>query len=156
MQKLKVEIIVYSDIKNVWKKWISPDSVKVWSHADDSWGVGNVENDIRIGGRFLTHMHALDNSAAFDFTGEYIEVELPTNKDGKYSAGLKYKMDKSENEVINRECEVFFESIESSGGYATATRIIEIFDPENINSSDMQRAGWQAILDNFKKYVESK
>ncbi len=158
MQKLKVETILNSDIQNVLDKWINIESVKVWCHAGADWGVGNVENDVRVGGRFLTNMHALDNSASFDFTGEYTEVELLENKNGKYTARLKYKMDKLDSEAMNRECEVLFESVEgenmSGGSEASATKVTEIFDSENLNSIELQISGWQSILDNFKKYVE--
>lgn len=149
MQKLKVETVINSDIKNVWDKWTSPESVKVWCHAGADWGVGKVENDVRVGGRFLTNMHALDNSAAFDFTGEYTEVELPENKDGKFVARLKYRMDKLESEVDHRVCEVSFESLSEN-----EIKVTEIFDSENLNSIELQISGWQSILDNFKKYVE--
>jgi uncharacterized protein YndB with AHSA1/START domain len=150
MTKIQVETIINKDIKTVWENWTKPESIKEWCFASPDWGVGNVENDVKVGGRFLTNMKALDGSFAFDFTGEYTEVE-------EYKK-LKYKMDKGENEEVNRECEVLFEEMEvvkEGGGEAAAqTKVIEIFDAENVNDVEMQKAGWQSILDNFKKYVE--
>lgn len=143
MQKITVEVTVNSDIKNVWGKWTSPEAVKVWCHASDDWAVGNVENDVRVDGRFLTNMHSVDNTESFDFTGTYIDV-VDMEK-------LVYKMDKLESDVGHRMCEITFEKISDM-----ETKVTETFDMESLNSEELQRAGWQAILDNFKKFVEGK
>ena len=98
-----------------------------------------MENDLKIGGRFLTNMHAKDNSQSFDFTGTYLEI-----KELEY---IRYLMDGEDKRI----CEIFFEKINEN-----ETKVTEIFDPENINSRELQISGWQAILNSFKGYVEGK
>lgn len=141
MEKIKVEVIVKNNIKEAWNKWVSPKNIKEWCHASDDWSVGEVLNDISVGGRFLTNMHAIDNSASFNFEGTYKEID-------EYKK-IVYIMDKSENEEYVRECEILFEEINEK-----ETKVTEIFDSESVNSIEMQKAGWQSILDNFKKHCE--
>jgi uncharacterized protein YndB with AHSA1/START domain len=140
MKKIKVEAIIHSDIKNVWKHWNDTESIKGWAFASDTWECPCAENDLKIGGRFLTRMSAKDGSAAFDFTGTYIEV-VEFKK-------IKYIMDKADGENQHRVCEIIFTDL----GDGT-TKVEEEFYPEEINSEEMQRAGWNAILENFKKFV---
>lgn len=140
MEKIKVETIINADIKKVWKRWNDPESIKGWAFASDEWECPYAENDLRAGGRFLTRMSAKDKSAGFDFTGTYTEVE-------EFSK-IKYIMDKADGENQNRECEVRFTDL----GNGT-TKIEEEFYPEEINSAEMQKAGWSAILENFKKFL---
>lgn len=139
MQKIIASVVVNSNIKNTWEKWSSPEAIKAWCHASDDWAVGDVQNDLRVGGRFLTNMRSVDNTQSFDFTGTYLDVV-----DGER---MRYLMDGEDK----RECEVTFEKVSEN-----ETRVTETFDPESINPADMQQAGWQATLDNFKKYAEGK
>lgn len=140
MQKIKVETILNADIQKVWKHWNDTESIKGWAFASDDWECPYAENDLREGGRFLTRMAAKDGSAAFDFTGTYTEV-VPYGR-------IKYLMDKADGENQHRECEIIFTDV----GDGT-TKITEEFYPEEINSTEMQKAGWAAILENFKKFV---
>jgi uncharacterized protein YndB with AHSA1/START domain len=142
MQKIKVEVTVNADIREVWKHWSAVDSITKWAFASDDWECLYAENDLRVGGRFLTRMSAKDKSMSFDFTGTYTEVVEPSK--------IKYRMDKADNESEYRECEVIFTELENG-----ATKIEEEFSLEEINSEEMQRAGWTAILENFKKLVEN-
>lgn len=142
MQKIKVEVTVNADIREVWKHWSAVESITKWAFASDDWECPYAENDLRAGGRFLTRMSAKDKSMSFDFTGTYTEVVEP----GK----IKYSMDKADNESEHRECEVIFTELENG-----TTKIEEEFSLEEINSEEMQRAGWTAILENFKKLVEN-
>ncbi len=142
MQKIKVETLIAADIKKVWKHWNDPESIKGWAYASDTWECPYAENDLRVGGRFLTRMSAKDGSQTFDFTGTYTEVS-EFNK-------IKYIMDKADGENKHRECEIIFTDL----GNGT-TKIEEEFYPEEINSEEMQKAGWNAILLNFKKFVLS-
>ena len=87
-------------------------------------------------------MSAKDGSASFDFTGIYTDIV-------EYRS-IKYIMDKADSEDQHRECEIFFTDFENG-----TTKIVEEFDPEEINSTEMQKAGWTAILENFKKFVAS-
>jgi uncharacterized protein YndB with AHSA1/START domain len=138
MKKITVESIVKADVQKVWAFWTGVDYIKLWCHAGSDWGVGEVQNDLKTGGKFLTSMHALDNSASFNFTGTYLEID----KNKK----IKYLMDGADK----RECEIIFEI--TSEGY---TKITETFDAENQNSVELQKNGWEAILNNFKKLAES-
>lgn len=140
MQKIKVETIMPADMQKVWKHWNDPESIKGWAFASDAWECPYAENDLRVGGRFLTRMSAKDGSATFDFTGTYTEVV-------EYKS-IKYIMDKADGEDQYRECDIVF--IDLGDG---TTKIEEEFYPEQVNSEEMQKAGWQAILENFKKFV---
>lgn len=143
MQKIKVETIINADIQKVWKHWNDIESIKSWAFASDDWECPYAENDLRVGGRFLTRMSAKDKSQSFDFSGTYTEV----TGFGK----IKYIMDKADGENKHRECEIIFTDLGND-----ATKIEEEFYPEEINSEEMQRSGWTAILQNFKKLVENK
>lgn len=131
---ITVETVVQAPIEKVWEYWTSPEHITKWAFASETWEAPHAENDVTIGGKFKTVMAAKDKSESFDFTGVYTDIKI--NK------LIEYTMDDG------RHAKVTFEEI--SGG----VRIIESFEPEKINSEDMQRSGWQAILDNFKKHVE--
>ena len=143
MQKIIIETIVRKEKSEVYNAWISPRAIQEWCHASDDWGVGEVTNDVRVGGRFTTEMKALDGSFSFVFGGHYTAV-LPEEK-------LTYQMDTETEGEVSRECQVTFEKVGES-----ETLVKEEFDPETLNPREMQEAGWQAILENFKKYAESK
>jgi uncharacterized protein YndB with AHSA1/START domain len=106
-----------------------------WAFASADWEASRAENDVRVGGRFLTHMQAKDGSVGFDFTGAYTDV-VPHSR-------MAYKMDDG------RAVSITFE--ETPEG----VRVTETFELENENPEEMQRGGWQAILENFKKHAES-
>ena len=143
MEKIKIETIIHEDIQKVWKHWNDPESIRGWAFASDTWECPYAENDLKAGGRFLTRMSAKDGSTSFDFTGTYTEVTQHTS--------IKYIMDMADYENKNRECDILFTDL----GDGT-TKIEEEFWPETINSIEMQKAGWSAILENFKKFVASK
>jgi uncharacterized protein YndB with AHSA1/START domain len=132
---ITIEAVVKAPIDKVWKYWNGPEHITKWAFASDDWHAPYSENDLRKDGKFKTTMAAKDGSFSFDFEGVYTNVQ--TNKVIEYvmSDGRKVKT-------------VF----DSNGN---ETRVTETFDPESENPIDMQRAGWQAILDNFKKYTES-
>ena len=140
MNKIKVETIIEADIKKVWKHWNDTESIKGWAFASYTWECPYAENDLRVGGRFLTRMSAKDKSESFDMTGTYTDV-VEFKK-------IKYIMDKADGENMHRECEIVFTDL----GNGT-TKIEEEFYPEEENSEEVQRAGWSAILENFKKFV---
>lgn len=142
MNKIKVETIVNVPIKKVWMHWNNPESIRGWAFASDTWECPYAENDLKVGGRFLTRMSAKNGTNSFDFTGTYTEIS-ELNK-------IKYIMDKAEGESNNRECEIVFTKLGNE-----TTKLEEEFDSENTNSEELQRAGWSAILENFKKFVES-
>lgn len=133
---ITVEAVVGVSPEKVWEYWIGPEHITKWCQASDDWHAPAAENDVRVGGRFTTVMAAKDGSAKFDFAGAYTAVEP--------AALLEYRMDDG------RMCRVTFAAVD--GG----TRVTETFDPESENAEELQRAGWQAILDSFKKYAESR
>ncbi len=132
--KITITTIVSSPIEKVWEYWNEPKHISGWAFASDDWMAEGKENDVKVGGKFKTTMSAKDKSASFDFEGEYTAVEK--NK------ALEY--------VMSDGREVKIEFVETPEG----VRVTETFDPENENPLDMQRDGWQSILDNFKKYTE--
>jgi uncharacterized protein YndB with AHSA1/START domain len=132
---ITVETTVKAPVEKVWKYWTLPEHITKWNHASDDWHSPHSENDLRPGGKFLARMEAKDGSIGFDFGGIYDEVK--TNELITYSMG------------DGRKVKVTF------SGSGNETKVTETFDPENQNPVEMQKGGWQMILDNFKKYVES-
>lgn len=143
METIHVETIIDTDIQKVWEHWNNPESIKGWAFASDTWECPYAENDLRTSGRFLTRMSAKDGSTSFDMTGTYTEV-VEFKK-------IKYIMDKADGENMHRECTIIFTDLGNG-----STKVEEEFYPEEINSEEMQRAGWQAILENFKKFINTK
>jgi uncharacterized protein YndB with AHSA1/START domain len=119
---------------------VNPAHITGWNFASDDWECPQASSNLEEGGTFSYTMAAKDGSASFDFTGTYTNVVL--------NELIEYDMDKAPNEEIPRHVKIEF--IETSSG----VKIIETFDTENENPIEMQRGGWQAILENFKKYVE--
>lgn len=142
MQKITTETIVNKNLEKVWNTYTDPKSMTGWAFANEDWECPYAENDLKVGGRFLTRMSAKDKSFGFDITGTYSKIE-PHKQ-------IEYKMDKSPNESQNREVEVLFTDLEHN-----QTKVVVIFDSEDINPIDMQQEGWQNILNNFKKFVEN-
>lgn len=134
-ETLTVETTVQKPVEKVWECWTNPKHITQWSNASDDWHVPNAENDLRAGGNFLTRMEAKDGSFGFDFAGIYDEVRQ--NEFISYTLGDE------------RKVEISFISQEKG------TQVVETFEAENTNSIEMQQEGWQAILDNFKKYCET-
>lgn len=132
---ITVQTVVDAPIGKVWECWSKPEHVTGWAFASGDWEAPAAENDLRVGGKFKTVMAAKDKSAAFDFTGTYTDV--------RENELIEYDMDDG------RHVKVEFEDTQDG------VKVIETFDPETENSQEMQRTGWQAILDNFRKYVEN-
>jgi uncharacterized protein YndB with AHSA1/START domain len=133
--KITVKTTVNAPIEKVWKFWTEPNHIKKWNNASSDWHTTLAENDLRIGGKFLSRMEAKDGSFGFDFYGVYDDVVL--NKLISYTLGDE------------RKVQITFQ------GHDNVTEVTETFDAEGENSVDLQQQGWQAILDNFKKYTES-
>ena len=142
MKKITTEVILNTSVEKAWEHYTNPKSIQGWAFASDDWECPNATNDLRVGGKFLTRMQAKDKSFGFDFTGVYTEVENLKR--------IAYSMDKSPNEKRCRECEILFETLGKN-----TTKVFVNFDPEDINPIEMQKTGWQSILDNFKKFVEA-
>jgi uncharacterized protein YndB with AHSA1/START domain len=135
MKPITIETIIHADIQKVWQYWNEPAHITRWCHASDDWECPKSENDLKVGGSFTSTMAAKDGSFSFDFGGTYTEV-VPFEK-------IAYRM------TDVRKVETVFKQ------EGDMVRVIETFDPESQNPEDMQRSGWQAILDNFKKHVEN-
>lgn len=132
--KITEQTMIKAPLSKVWEYWNKPEHITKWAFASDDWEAPAAENDLRTGGTFKTTMAAKDKSTSFDFTGTYTAV--------KEHELIEYDM------VDGRHVKVEF--AETPEG----VKISETFDPEQENSEEMQRVGWQAILENFKKYVE--
>ena len=132
---ITIETYIDAPMKKVWEAFTSPDDVQKWNNASADWHTTKAENDLKVGGKFSYRMEAKDGSEGFDFWGIYDELI-----DGDRIA---YTMGDG------RKVEVDFVP-EGEG-----VRIIERFEPESQNSREMQQAGWQSILENFKNYVET-
>ena len=132
---ITVEAAIVAPIEKVWKYWTEPQHIIQWNNASEDWHTPHAENDLKEGGRFTSRMEAKDGSFGFDFSGNYTLVE--TNK------LIEYTLDDDRKVSIN------FTS------HGNETTVVETFEAENMNSIELQKGGWQAILDNFKKYVEN-
>ncbi|MBK8699697.1 MAG: SRPBCC domain-containing protein [Saprospiraceae bacterium] len=130
---IHVSIKIAAPLDSVWAKYTDPWHILHWNAAIDSWHSTYAENDLREGGKFLTRMEAKDQSMGFDFSGTYTVV-MALEK-------LAYILDDG------RSVSVLFS--EENG----LTEIYTSFDVETVNSEEIQRSGWQAILDNFGRYV---
>jgi uncharacterized protein YndB with AHSA1/START domain len=131
---ITVKSTINASIDKVWEFWTLPEHITKWSFASPDWHTPYAENDLREGGKFKSTMAAKDSSMSFDFEGEYTLVEK--NK------AIEYVM------ADGRKVAISF-AVTSNG-----VEVTESFDPETQNPEEMQRGGWQAILDNFKSYVE--
>ncbi|MCY1489641.1 hypothetical protein D3C87_74800 [compost metagenome] len=134
-QPITVAATVKAPIQKVWQSFTAPEHSINWSFASDDWHAPEAENDLRTGGKFRTKMAAKDGSMSFDFEGVYTNVE--NHKKIEYKLG------------DGRFVSISFEDL---GDSVTVT---ETFDPENTHPVEFQKAGWQAIMDNFKKYTET-
>ncbi|HEY1039650.1 MAG TPA: SRPBCC family protein [Bacteroidia bacterium] len=133
--RITVEAAVSAPVTKVWEAWNTPEDIMKWNTADPSWHTPSSENDLRTGGKFKHRMEAKDGSFGFDFEGTYDQVDLHRE--------ITYTMSDG------RKATTLF--TEQNG----ETKIATTFDPETENDPEFQKQGWQAILDNFVKYVES-
>lgn len=132
---IEISVDIEAPVSKVWELWTDIESVKHWSFASDDWAAEGVENNVVPGGKYSARNYAKDGSAEFMLTWTYDTVEPQ-----KY---LAYTMGDG------RKVEVTFSETDEG------TRLEQKFEPETMNSEEQQRQGWQAYLDNFKKYVES-
>ncbi|WP_123043272.1 SRPBCC family protein [Cohnella candidum] len=131
---LTVETTVNAPVEKVWEYWTEPQHITQWSFASDDWHAPSAENDLRAGGKFSTRMEAKDGSFGFDFGGIYDEVR--THEWIAYTLG------------DDRKVTISFLPVDNG------TRVVETFEAESSHSIEQQQAGWQAFMDNFKKYSE--
>jgi len=134
--ELTVETMIVSSLENVWEFWTGPEHITKWNFASDDWHCPKAENDLKVGGKFVYTMAAKDRSFSFDFWGIYDSVDPFKTIISSLGDNRKMKVEFiKENNFV---------------------RLVETFEVETENPLDMQQMGWQSILNNFKKYVESK
>lgn len=133
--KITVEALINAPIEKVWQYWTEPQHITQWNNASPDWHTPRAENDLQVGGSFSARMEARDGSMGFDFGGIYDVVDLHQQ--------IAYTL------ADARRVEIDFISL------ANQTRVTERFDAEQTNPVEMQQMGWQAILNNFKHYVET-
>ncbi len=131
---ITIQTAIDAPDQKVWEYWTKPEHIVQWNTPSDDWHTPRAENDLRPGGKFLSRMEAKDGSMGFDFGGVYDEV-----RDKEY---IEYTLGDGRNVKVNFTPE------------GKKTNVGVKFEAETTNSVEMQRGGWQAILDNFRKYTE--
>lgn len=132
---ITIQATVNAPVEKVWRVWTNPEEIILWSSPSPEWYTPRASHDLRPGGQFLYRMEARDGSFGFDFGGTFDEIKPNQVLNYTIGDGRKVKTTFKEN-----------------GG---KTEIVQTFEAETENSIEQQRTGWQAILDNFRKYVES-
>lgn len=132
---ITVQAFVSEAIDKCWDFWTQPEHITQWNNASDEWHTPHATNDLRVGGAFSFRMEARDGSMGFDMNGVYTAIQKQSH--------IEYRMED------DRLVKIRFESI------SEGTQITETFEAETENSVELQRGGWQAILDSFKKYTEA-
>lgn len=134
-EKITVTATVGADAAKAWQYYTQPEHITKWNFASDDWQCPWAENDMKPGGKYIARMEAKDGSMGFDFEAVYDEVNLGESFTYTMSDGRRVDVTFTENN--------------------NSTDVTVVFDPENIHPVDFQKAGWQAILDNYKKYTEN-
>jgi uncharacterized protein YndB with AHSA1/START domain len=134
--KITIEKVVRAGLEPVWNSWNNPVDIKQWNRAQDDWHTTRSSVDLREGGKFLSRMEAKDGSEGFDFEGTYTRVVPRQTIEYRMSDGREVKV-----EFVER---------------ADGVLVKETFDTENENPPEVQRQGWQSILDSFGRHVEAK
>ncbi|RIX59210.1 polyketide cyclase [Paenibacillus nanensis] len=132
--KVTVQAIIQAPVEKVWRYWTEPEHITKWNHASEDWHSPRAENDLRVNGKFSTRMEAKDGSMGFDFAGVYDIVNR--HEAIGYTLGDERRVDIA-----------FIDQ-------GSVTMVIETFDADNSHPVELQQAGWQAIMDNFKAYTE--
>ncbi len=132
---ITVESTVNAPVEKVWEFWTDSKHITNWYNASDDWHAPYAENDLRKDGNFKTTLAAKDGSFSFDFAGVYTNIE--EHKTIEYTLGDERKV------TINFTPQ------------GNTTKLVETFEAENTHPVEVQKSGWQAILDNFKKYTET-
>lgn len=135
-QTITVKTSILASLEHVWHIWTSPSHIVKWNAASDDWHTTKAENDVRVGGSSFSRMEAKDGSFGFDFRATYTEVSRLKQLNSTLEDGRKVWV-----------------TFEFDG---TQTHLSQVFEPESENTLELQQFGWQAILNNFKKYTESR
>jgi uncharacterized protein YndB with AHSA1/START domain len=133
--KIKIEAIISAPPQKVWTYWVKPEHITKWNFASEDWHCPRAKNELKVGGKYGARMEAKDGSYGFNFEAIYNEV-VDQKK-------LTYTMEDGRSVTTD------FEKL------GDKTKVTTVFDAEKQNPEEMQKSGWQAILNNFKKYVEA-
>lgn len=133
---ITVEATVNVPVEKAWQFWTAPEHIMQWNNASDDWHTPKAENNLWVGGSFSYTMAAKDGSLSFDFAGVYDKVREPELIEYTIADGRKVKVNFT--------------------GTGNQTKVTETFEAESVHSTELQQQGWQAILNNFKKYAERK
>lgn len=133
---ITVETEIEAPIEKVWERWTDPKHIINWNYATEEWCCPSAKNDLKPGGEFLWRMEAKDGSMGFDFTGTYRHIEK--------GRSISYIM------TDGRKVDIHFLT------EGDKVRLSESFEAEGTHTDEQQRTGWQAIIGNFKKYVETE
>jgi uncharacterized protein YndB with AHSA1/START domain len=134
--QITVETDVNAPLEKAWKFFTTPEDLIQWNNASEDWHTTKSENDLRPGGKFLARMEAKDGSVGFDFGGTYDDV-IPHQL-------ISYTIGDGRKVIVNFTAD------------GNRTKVVETFEAEGTHSIEMQRSGWQSILDNYKRYAESQ
>ncbi|OYP30409.1 SRPBCC family protein [Rhodopirellula sp. MGV] len=134
--EIAIETTVDAPMEEVWAAWVTPEEITQWNFASDEWCCPNTTIDLVVGGQFNYRMEAKDGSIGFDFEGTFTAIDP--------QAAIEYAL------ADDRSVKITFTQTESG------VRVVETFEAEDENSAEMQRQGWQCILDNFKSHTESR
>jgi uncharacterized protein YndB with AHSA1/START domain len=130
---ITIEAFVPVTPQQAWDAFTSPTAITQWNQASPEWHCPTATVDLQVGGKHVARMEARDGSFGFDFEGIYEEVDAPRAVTLRLGDGRKSRT-------------TFL-------GEGVGTRVATTFDPESIHSTEMQRAGWQAILNSYAAYV---
>ena len=133
--EISIETTVNAPIERVWSAWITPDDIKNWNFASEDWCCPNARIDFTVGGKFSYRMEATDGSMGFDFEGRFTTIN--TKRHIEYALG------------DGRKVSITFSKTDEG------IRVVETFEAEDEHAASQQKQGWQSILDNFKKHVET-
>ncbi|PIV90978.1 polyketide cyclase [Candidatus Gracilibacteria bacterium CG17_big_fil_post_rev_8_21_14_2_50_48_13] len=131
---LTIAATIHAPLAQVWQRYTTPEFIMQWNQASPDWHCPSATNDLRVGGTFTSRMEAKDGSFGFDFGGTYTDVEPMERIAYVLGDGRKVVVTFAETDL--------------------GTQVVIVFDAEGENSLDMQRSGWQSILDNFKRCAE--
>lgn len=132
---ITISATVVASLETAWEVWTQPEHITKWNFASDDWCCPSATNDMRVGGTYKARMEAKDGSFGFDFEAVYDDIVPQKSMTYTMPDGRRIKTDFAAN--------------------GTGTTITTVFDAESNNPVEMQQAGWQAILNNFKRYAET-
>lgn len=134
-EKVRIETTINANLNKVWDFWTTPEHIMKWNNASEDWHTTKAENNLKVEGKFIYRMEAKDGSMGFDFGGTYTKVDENQCIECSLDDGRKVRVEFSEENDM--------------------TKVVEFFESEKVNPVEMQKSGWQSILNNFKRYVES-